>query len=172
MSLLETAALTLVSPALLAGDNNPAANPCLDCGACCSHFRVSFYIGELAGENGGQVPLDLVTQMSPLRACMKGTEMGGGRCISLRGELGRPGIHCAIYENRPTPCREFDIWQPDGSPNPDCQRLRLALGLPAVPPRPDAENDPQGPSHPNQPDQPAAAQAPRKASRPCADKRR
>lgn len=88
---------------------------------------------------------------------MKGTEMGGGRCISLRGELGRPGIHCAIYENRPTPCREFDIWQPDGSPNPDCQRLRLALGLPAVPPRPDAENDPQGPSHPNQPDQPAAA---------------
>ncbi|WP_063588058.1 YkgJ family cysteine cluster protein [Achromobacter ruhlandii] len=157
MSLLETAALTLVSPALLAGDGNPATNPCLDCGACCSHFRVSFYIGELAGENGGQVPLDLVTQMSPLRACMKGTEMGGGRCISLRGELGRPGIHCAIYENRPTPCREFDIWQPDGSPNPDCQRLRLALGLAPAPPRPDAENDPQGPSHPNQPDQPAAA---------------
>ena len=83
MSLLETAALTLVSPALLAGDSNPATNPCLDCGACCSHFRVSFYIGELAGENGGQVPLDLVTQMSPLRACMKGTEMGGGRRISL-----------------------------------------------------------------------------------------
>lgn len=82
MSLLETAALTLMSPALLAGDNNPATNPCLDCGACCSHFRVSFYIGELAGENGGQVPLDLVTQMSPLRACMKGTEMGGGRCTS------------------------------------------------------------------------------------------
>ena len=54
--------------------------------------------------------------------------MGGGRCISLRGELGKPGIHCAIYENRPTPCREFDIWLPDGTPNPDCQRLRAALG--------------------------------------------
>ena len=105
-------------------------------------------------EHGVHINLDLVTQMSPLRACMKGTEMGGGRCISLRGELGQPGIHCAIYENRPTPCREFDIWMPDGSPNPDCQRLRLGLGLPAVPPRPDAENDPQGPMHP---DQPAAA---------------
>lgn len=157
MSLLETSVITFVSPATLAGDANPAANPCLDCGACCSHFRVSFYCGELAGENGGHVPVELVTQMSPLRACMKGTEMGGGRCISLRGELGKPGIHCAIYEDRPTPCREFDIWLPDGTPNPDCQRLRQALGLPAVPPRPDAENDPQGPSHPNQPDQPAAA---------------
>lgn len=118
MSLLETAALTLVSPALLAGDNNPATNPCLDCGACCSHFRVSFYIGELAGENGGQVPLDLVTQMSPLRACMKGTEMGGGRCISLRGELGRPGIHCAIYENRPTPAANSTSGSPTARPTP------------------------------------------------------
>ncbi|AUT46101.1 YkgJ family cysteine cluster protein [Achromobacter sp. AONIH1] len=155
MSLLETSPITFVSPAVLAGDD-PAANPCLDCGACCSHFRVSFYCGELAGENGGQVPVELVTQLSPLRACMKGTEMGGGRCISLRGELGKPSIHCAIYENRPTPCREFDIWLPDGTPNPDCQRLRLALGLPAVPPRPDAENDPLGPQ-PQHPDQPAAA---------------
>jgi hypothetical protein len=40
---------------------------------------------------------------------------------------------------------------PDGSPNPDCQRLRAGLGLPPVAPRPDAENDPQGPLHPNQP---------------------
>ena len=86
---------------------------------------------------------------------MKGTEMGGGRCISLRGELGKPGIHCAIYENRPTPCREFDIWLPDGTPNPDCQRLRLAwpAGGAAAP---DAENDPLGPQ-PQHPDQPAAA---------------
>ncbi|KAJ8135280.1 hypothetical protein OY671_011507, partial [Metschnikowia pulcherrima] len=141
MSSLETAASTSVSPASSAGDNNPATNPCSDCGACCSHFRVSFYIGESAGENGGQVPSDLVTQMSPSRACMKGTEMGGGRCVSSRGESGQPGIHCAIYENRPTPCREFDIWMPDGSPNPDCQRSRSASGSPAVPPRPDAETD-------------------------------
>ena len=58
MSLPLTTLISFVSPAVLAGDD-PAANPCLDCGACCAHFRVSFYIGELAGENGGQVPLDV-----------------------------------------------------------------------------------------------------------------
>lgn len=140
--------LTSYPVSFIAADD--AANPCLSCGACCAHFRVSFYCGEVAGPNGGTVPADMVTQLSPLRVCMKGTERGGGRCIALRGQLGRPGIRCAIYEDRPTPCREFDVWMPDGSPNPDCQRLRLALGLPALARRPEAENDPQGPapSHP------------------------
>ncbi|CAJ50459.1 conserved hypothetical protein [Bordetella avium 197N] len=143
---------TIVSLADLAGAD---ANPCLSCGACCAHFRVSFYFGEVSGALGGLVPEELVTQISPSRVCMKGTEQGGGRCTSLRGELGQPGIHCAIYENRPTPCREFEMWQPDGSPNPDCQRLRARLGLAPLQARPDAENDPQGPSTPS--DQPRAA---------------
>jgi len=110
-------------------------NPCLDCGACCAHFRVSFYCGEVASDNGGTVPVELVTQMSPLRVCMKGTETGAGRCTALRGELGNPGIHCAIYALRPTPCREFNTWEADGSVNPDCQRLRRGLGLPELAPR-------------------------------------
>ena len=145
-------ALELVSPATIASTDD--ANPCLSCGACCAHFRVSFYCGEVAGENGGYVPLELVQPLGPLRVCMVGTENGHGRCVALRGELGQPGIHCAIYENRPSPCREFEVWQPDGSVNPDCQRLRLARGLPALNPRPDAGNDPLGPQHP---DHPAAA---------------
>lgn len=132
-------------------------NPCLSCGACCSHFRVSFYCGEIAGPDGGLVPAELVTQIGPLRACMQGTEQGGGRCVALRGELGQPGIHCAIYEQRPTPCREFDVWQPDGQVNPDCQRLRLARGLRPLAARPDAGNDPIGPADPLHPDQPRAA---------------
>ncbi len=144
--------ITSAFPVLDASGAQPiAANPCLDCGACCAHFRVSFYCGEVAGANGGTVPEDLVAQVGPLRACMRGTELGHGRCVALRGELGRPGIHCDIYPLRPTPCREFETWLPDGSVNPDCQRLRLKLGLPALPPRPPAENDPNGPVHPNQP---------------------
>lgn len=127
------------------------ANPCLDCGACCAHFRVSFYCGEVAGENGGTVPLELVTQLSPLRVCMKGTEQGNNRCTSLRGQLGQPGIHCAIYPQRPTPCREFETWLPDGSPNPDCQRLRTNLGLPALLPQRIASNDPTAPREPDHP---------------------
>jgi len=110
-------------------------NPCLDCGACCTHFRVSFYCGEVAGANGGTVPEALVTQLSPVRVCMTGTELGNGRCVALRGELGKPGIRCDIYPLRPTPCRDFNAWEADGSVNPDCQRLRRALGLPDLVPR-------------------------------------
>ncbi|MGB7648286.1 MAG: YkgJ family cysteine cluster protein, partial [Pseudomonas fluorescens] len=38
------------------------ASPCLSCGACCSHFRVSFFWGECAS-SGGTVPDDLVVQI-------------------------------------------------------------------------------------------------------------
>ncbi|MYN14642.1 YkgJ family cysteine cluster protein [Pusillimonas sp. TS35] len=125
-------------------------NPCLSCGACCAHFRVSFYCGEVAGENGGTVPPELVTEVAPLRACMKGTEYGGQRCIALRGELGQPGIHCAIYEQRPSPCREFPAWMDDGTPNPDCQRMRKAIGLPPLPARDPGDDDLVPPNTPPQ----------------------
>jgi Fe-S-cluster containining protein len=108
---------------------NDESNPCLSCGACCQHFRISMYIGEMASHPGGTVPDELVSKVNPVIACMKGTEAGGGRCISLQGEIGKPGIGCAIYANRPTPCREYRVWMDDGSPNPDCQRLRAKIGL-------------------------------------------
>jgi Fe-S-cluster containining protein len=78
---------------------------------------------------------------------MKGTEQGGQRCVALRGELGQPGVHCAIYEHRPSPCREFPTWMEDGAPNPDCQRLRLAIGLPPLSPRTDTDGDDEYPTH-------------------------
>jgi Fe-S-cluster containining protein len=111
----------------------PESNPCLSCGACCAHFRVSFYFGELAGEMGGWVPVELTSKVNDFRAAMKGTEAGHGRCVALRGEPGKGGVSCSIYQNRPTPCREFDAWLPDGKPNPDCQRLRAQLGLAPLP---------------------------------------
>jgi Fe-S-cluster containining protein len=108
-----------------------ASNPCLSCGACCKHFRISMYIGEMAG-HGGTVPDELVSKVNPVIACMKGTEAGAGRCVALLGEVGKPGIGCAIYAQRPTPCREYRVWLEDGSPNPDCQRLRANIGLPPL----------------------------------------
>lgn len=98
-------------------------NPCLSCGACCRHFRVSFYYGELDTQPGGTVPADMTKQVSPFRACMKGTEHGG-RCIAL-GEDG----HCDIYANRPSVCREFPVFMPDGTMNADCLRLRAIYGV-------------------------------------------
>lgn len=109
-------------------------NPCIACGACCAYYRVSFYCGELTGGSGGWVPVELTSMITPLMACMQGTESGNGRCVALSGELGKPGISCNIYENRPTPCREFAVWLEDGTPNPDCQSTRARIGLPALGP--------------------------------------
>jgi Fe-S-cluster containining protein len=104
-------------------------NPCLSCGACCQHFRVSMYMGEMASSPGGTVPDEWVSAVNPFIVCMKGTEKGHGRCIALRGAVGKPGIRCEIYHRRPTPCREYRVWLDDGTPNPDCQRLRANIGL-------------------------------------------
>jgi len=79
------------------------------------------------------VPPELVSQVGPLRAAMKGTEHGHGRCIALRGEIGSPEVRCGIYPQRPSPCREFEPWLLDGSPEPDCQRARARFGLPPLP---------------------------------------
>ncbi|MFI4939666.1 MAG: YkgJ family cysteine cluster protein [Burkholderiales bacterium] len=111
------------------------ANPCLSCGACCAHFRVSFYFGELAGQPGGWVPVELTAKVNDFYAAMKDAESCKGRCVALRGEIGEAGVSCSIYPNRPTPCREFEAWEKDGTPNPDCQRLREQRGLPALRPR-------------------------------------
>lgn len=108
-------------------------NPCSTCGVCCAHFRVSFYCGELDEGSGGVVPAELTVKVNDVMACMKGTESGNGRCVALAGEIGKGGIRCRIYANRPTPCREFPVWLDDGTPNPDCQRLRAKFGLPPLP---------------------------------------
>ncbi len=99
-------------------------NPCAGCGACCRHFRVSFYHGELDTQPGGCVPAELTTWITPFRACMKGTEAGAGRCVALQDD-GR----CSIYEHRPSVCREFPVFMEDGSMNPECLRLRAMYGV-------------------------------------------
>src|SRR3546814_12045302 len=76
----------------VAANDTTAYNPCLSCGACCAHFRVSFYCGEIVGESGGTVPTELVTQCGPLRACMQGTEYGGKRGTALRCALERQSV--------------------------------------------------------------------------------
>jgi Fe-S-cluster containining protein len=111
------------------------SNPCLSCGACCQHFRVSMYMGEMASSPGGTVPDELVSAVNPVIVCMKGTEAGYGRCVALRGVVGKPGIRCEIYPLRPSPCREYRVWLEDGTPNPDCQRLRKNIGLVPLKPR-------------------------------------
>jgi uncharacterized protein len=112
-------------------ENNQTDNPCFACGGCCSSFRVSFYHGEIAGMPFGWVPEQQVEKLNESRACMKGTNQKMPRCVALSGTPGEQ-VACTIYEQRPSPCREFDAWDESGQPNPRCQTLRAAYSLPLL----------------------------------------
>jgi len=89
---------------------------------------VSFYHGEIEGNDAGIVPGDLTTKLTDHLACMKGTEKGGAPCIALK-HTKEEGWRCSIYEQRPSPCREFNVFNEDGTMNKDCQKLRMKIGL-------------------------------------------
>ena len=110
-------------------------NPCLDCGICCTHFRISFYWAEADDAPGGFVPAEMTEKLNHTLRCMKGSNQVPRRCSALTGEVGR-GVSCSIYENRPTPCREFPVYFEDGTPNPKCDELRATIGLPPLPQSP------------------------------------
>ena len=68
---------------------------------------------------------------------MKGTNRKQPRCAALTGEIGAP-VACAIYQNRPSPCRDFGVNMVDGQIRADaadrerCNRARAAWGLPPL----------------------------------------
>ena len=102
-------------------------HPCLDCGACCAHFRVSFYWAEADDAPGGTVPVDATEPFNAHRRCMKGTQSSAPRCAMLQGVI--PGARCSIYALRPSPCRELEPYEADGRPDDKCQRARAAWRL-------------------------------------------
>lgn len=102
------------------------ASLCQSCGACCASYRVSFYWAEADDAPGGTVPAHLTETVSPHLRCMKGTASKPVRCVALAGEVGKQ-VSCAIYGLRPSTCREFDMLEADGSPNPRCAALRAEL---------------------------------------------
>ncbi|RDK02203.1 YkgJ family cysteine cluster protein [Paraburkholderia lacunae] len=98
---------------------------CQACGACCAHFRVSFYWGETDLQALGSVPEALTVPVSPHRVAMRGTEVKPVRCVALTGEIGC-SVACSIYELRSTTCRDFEA----GTDR--CNQARLAHGLDAI----------------------------------------
>ena len=95
---------------------------CQHCGACCAAFRVSFYWAE-SEANG--IPSALTQRLNPWMSCMAGTQQPAPRCLALQGEVGK-AVACAIYERRPSPCKEV-------MPGDDkCQRARARHGLPPL----------------------------------------
>ena len=107
-------------------------NPCLDCGICCTHFRISFYWAEADDAPGGYVPAHMTEKLNHSLRCMKGSNQQPRRCPALTGEVGK-AVSCSIYAQRPSPCREFPVYFEDGTPNPKCDELRVTIGLPPLP---------------------------------------
>lgn len=106
-------------------------NPCISCGACCAHFRASFYWSEADPVAGGTVPPELVDKLNDRFVVMKGTNCGTPYCVSLSGTIGEQ-VGCTIYPLRSSVCRDFPYSWQDGEHNPRCDQARAAWGMPPL----------------------------------------
>ncbi len=114
------------------GDGMTATEPvCISCGACCVTYRVGFRRHELDSEPGGCVPAALSEQIDPRHVCMRGTQHHPRRCVALRGTVGVE-VACAIYPQRPSPCRDFAPAAAIGLGDLACGDARRLCGLPPL----------------------------------------
>lgn len=109
-----------------------ADHPCQRCGACCAHYRVSFYWGEADPGLPDSVPIELTEPVSPYRIAMRGTLSRPVRCIALEGTVGE-SVSCLIYPRRASPCREVEPFDDLGRPDEKCLKARATHGLPPLP---------------------------------------
>ena len=109
-------------------------HPCLSCGACCAAFRVSFHWSEAEpGVLGAGIPPQLTEAADPHRLAMRGTWARQPHCIALEGAVG-VSTRCAIYPQRPSPCRELQASWEHGVHSAQCDKARARYGLrPLVP---------------------------------------
>lgn len=105
-------------------------HPCQKCGACCSSYRVSFYWREAeASDNLFAVPQNFWEEGSGHYRTMKGTESKHSpKCVALKGKVGE-FVSCTIYNNRPSPCRNFEASFEYGIHKPRCDEARKKHGL-------------------------------------------
>jgi uncharacterized protein len=112
-------------------------NPCITCGACCAHFRVSFYWAEIDAVQPQGVPEALTEKITPFLCCMRGTNQKKARCIALEGQIGEQ-VNCSIYPFRSSTCQEFGIQWENGISSitteelERCNHARSHWGLPAI----------------------------------------
>ncbi|MBX3039746.1 MAG: YkgJ family cysteine cluster protein [Bdellovibrionaceae bacterium] len=102
----------------------------MTCGACCAYFRVAFYWREAElSDSPHPVPKGLFVELDSQKRAMKGTEQKHHqKCCALEGRVGER-VNCRIYDNRPTPCRQFEASFESGVHNPRCDEARRAHGL-------------------------------------------
>lgn len=83
---------------------------------------------------GGVVPPELAEQLDPHRLAMRGTNAAHPRCVALQGTVGK-AAHCGIYAQRPSVCREVVPSWEFGAISPQCDKARMAHGLPVLTPQ-------------------------------------
>lgn len=105
------------------------SNPCLECGACCAYYRVTFHWSEGDDATVGGVPVSLTEDWDSHRRVMHGTAARPVRCVALQGNVGS-AVRCAIYDRRPSVCREFRPAWADPEGGELCLKARAAHGLP------------------------------------------
>ncbi|WP_246167610.1 YkgJ family cysteine cluster protein [Propionivibrio limicola] len=103
----------------------------MSCGACCAAFRVDFHRDDLASPERAGVPEAMTVPLTATLVRMRGTDEAPPRCVALEGEIGG-AVHCAIYEQRPGPCRDFAPYAPLGIGDDACDRARCRYGLPPL----------------------------------------
>ncbi|HVI59646.1 MAG TPA: YkgJ family cysteine cluster protein [Luteimonas sp.] len=108
-------------------------HPCLSCGACCAHFRVSFHWSEAEPALGGVVPVELTEPLRSHERVMRGTSQAQPRCIALDARIGEYS-RCGIHPVRPSVCAAVPASWEFGEPSAQCDKARLAHGLPLLVP--------------------------------------
>lgn len=103
-------------------------HPCLSCGACCAHFRVSFHWSEAEPSLGGSVPVELTEPLRNHERVMRGSNQASPRCVALDADIGRYS-RCTIHARRPSTCAlVVPSWE-SGAASPQCDKARAAHGL-------------------------------------------
>lgn len=102
-------------------------HPCQKCGACCAQFQVTFDSQETDLEQFN-VPKTMVVPLSPEKMALKFQNQNCRRCLALKGTIGH-NVGCAIYENRPSPCRNFKASFENGIHQPRCDAARMKMGF-------------------------------------------
>ncbi|MBZ4040632.1 YkgJ family cysteine cluster protein [Novilysobacter selenitireducens] len=110
-----------------------ASHPCLSCGACCAHFRVSFHWSEAEPGMGGAVPIGLTEPLRSHERVMRGTSQAAPRCVALDAQIGVYS-RCGIHDRRPSVCAAVPASWEFGAASAQCDKARLAHGLPALTP--------------------------------------
>jgi Fe-S-cluster containining protein len=106
-------------------------HPCLTCGACCAHFRVSFHWSEADPDQGGVVPIALTEPLRVHERVMRGTSQKAPRCVALDADIGRYS-RCTIHDRRPSVCALVPASLEFGERSAQCDKARLAHGLPLL----------------------------------------